>query len=184
MDYTISLKLTVMRLSVKDHSESLVSSLRETDPLHQLTLAGEDGGFTRSGRLWLYSALVRSILELHTRHLSDTVIILPGFRTEHVKEALEILESEDIDVIHTRNEVIKVLEVLGVRLEDYVWPLATTKEPPHLQVKTETDDESCTSEIQVRLEEDFGVEDKGKKEQHDQNEGQDQNEDQVQNEDP
>ena len=100
-----------------NHSSLLAKAAEETENVDNLVISGSDGVPIKINNLWLFSPLVRSILESLTR-LEQHLIILPGLSSEDITNGLRILNGPEPDneLIFFDKRAKVVLETLGVDL--------------------------------------------------------------------
>jgi len=100
-----------------NHSSRLARAALETENGDNLVISGSDGVPISINNLWLFSPLVRSILDSLTK-VEDHLIILPGHSSEDITNGLRILTGPGPDdkLVFFNQKAKVVLETLGVDL--------------------------------------------------------------------
>ena len=105
-------------LAVKTQPELILAALKNQNH-YELSVYGNDGLFVKTENLWLYSSLVRSILDSSNNQRD---IVTPNFSSDEVGKALQILEREENENILVTKTTRTVLETLGVNLDRFLEP--------------------------------------------------------------
>ena len=133
----------------------LVSGVRDTAPSYQLLIKGSDPGTVSAPSLWLYSRLVRSLLDDQGNE-GERLILMPDFRTEDIQASvhmMEALETETFLVFNGNNKV--VLETLGIPLQNHkplenrVETISEEDEDDHPNSKSQELDEDIYNDKEV-----------------------------------
>ena len=101
--------------SSKDHCDQILDSLQNRS-CYKVSLVGDEGVGSLSDSLWLFSPLVRSIID-SLNSINDNIIILPDFSHDHIKTGLDIIEGNDSEVLLFNSTVKEFLELLGIDLK-------------------------------------------------------------------
>ena len=99
------------------HSSHLAKAALASEEDDNLVISGSDGVLVKISHLWLFSPLVRSILESLSK-VEQHLIILPGLSSQDITKALGILQGPDPDheLIYFNKNAKVVLETLGIDL--------------------------------------------------------------------
>ena len=81
----------MVTLQQRSHCD-LVSGLRDLAPSYQLLIRGSDPGTVSASSLWLYSRLVRSLLD-DSGSEGERLIVMPDFRTEDIQASVRMMEA-------------------------------------------------------------------------------------------
>ena len=103
----------MMHLQFTDHSGHLLEALQKSE--HNIRLRGNDHVTSDSNNLWIFSPLVRSIGE-SLKNIEDNLIILPDFSNEDIKDGLDVIDGNEIEVWSFDLKTKTLLETLGVKL--------------------------------------------------------------------
>ena len=99
----------------------LVSGVRDLAPSYQLLIKGSDPGTVSANSLWLYSKMVRSVLESQGNG-EEKVIVMPDFITEDILASVRLIEAVEVetDTVLVFNGKSKlILETLGIPLQNH-----------------------------------------------------------------
>ena len=89
--------MAMFHLQSKEHSDQVLLALQNRNR-SEVSLIGNDRVSTNSDSLWLFSPLVRSIVG-SIKDLDDNLMILPDFSYEDLQTGLDIIESNDRDIL-------------------------------------------------------------------------------------
>ena len=92
----------------------LLPEVRDEAPSYQLLIRGSNPGTVTANCLWLYSRLVRSLLD---GQVEERVIVMPDFRTEDIQASVRMIQALEKETIMVFNGTDKlVMETLGIPL--------------------------------------------------------------------
>ena len=100
------------------HHKALVLEALQNIPEVDIRIAGHSQERTSSDSLWMFSPLVRSIMD-SVNNTEDLLMILPDFSCRDIKTALDLMtgnKREDLLVFNSTTRII--LETLGVDLNN------------------------------------------------------------------
>ena len=97
------------------HSSRLAKAALASEENDNLVISGSDGVLVKISHLWLFSPLVRSILDSLTK-VEQHLIILPGLASEDIRNGLGILNgpAPDNELVFFNKNSKEALETLGV----------------------------------------------------------------------
>ena len=100
-----------------NHSSRIAKAVEETENDENLVISGSDGVPININNLWLFSPLVRSILDSLTK-VDHHLILLPGLSSQDIRDGLGILNGPDPDneLVFFNHKAKDVLETLGINL--------------------------------------------------------------------
>ena len=98
-----------------NHSSRIARAVGETENDENLVISGSDGVPININNLWLFSPLVRSILDSLTK-AKQHLILMPGLSSDDIRNGLAILNGPDPDseLIFFNKKAKDVLETLGI----------------------------------------------------------------------
>ena len=110
---------TMINFQQKDYSSLVLKTIKDSghgqdDPL---AIVGSEGMSSEVSNLWMYSPLVRSILNTLSK-VEQHLIILPGFSSEDIRSGLDMLHKSDNEPLYFNERTKCFLETLGVDMRN------------------------------------------------------------------
>ena len=99
----------------ENHSSRIGLTVQETDEDHYVTIIDSVGVSTRATNLWVYSPLVRSVLDTLTRD-HQHLLILPDFSAADISKGLGLLRGSECEELYFNRGTKCFLETIGVQM--------------------------------------------------------------------
>ena len=114
VEYVVS---AMMRLESENHSDQVLAALQNKNGC-DILLIGKDNVSSHSDSLWIFSPLVRSIID-SLRNVDQNLLIIPDFSSEDIKTVLDIIDTGRDGTEVCYNFTTKdLLETLGLNLKN------------------------------------------------------------------
>ena len=105
----------MISFSQENHSSRIGLTVQETDEDHNVTIMDSAGVATKATNLWVYSPLVRSVLDTLTRD-HQHLLILPDFSAGDISKGLGLLRGSECEELYFNRGTKCFLETIGVEM--------------------------------------------------------------------
>ena len=108
--------IDIMLLQSENHSDQVLTALQDKNDI-DILIIGNDGVTTHTSMLWVFSSLIRSLID-SLGNISETAVILPDFSYDDINTCLEMIEGNRRKVLLFNSTTKHLLEVLGIDLRN------------------------------------------------------------------
>ena len=103
-------------LKSRHHTSQLLQALQNLNEC-EILIVGKNKASTYSDSLWMFSPLVRSVID-YLKNIEEHTIIFPDFSCEDIKTALDVIKGNGREDLAFNSTTKILLETLGIDLKN------------------------------------------------------------------
>ena len=103
-------------LKSRHHTAQVLQALQNLNEC-EILIVGKDKASACSDSLWIFSPLVRSVID-SLKNIEEHMIIFPDFSSEDIKTALDVIKGNGLKDLAFNSTTKILLETLGIDLKN------------------------------------------------------------------